>query len=82
MVIVEIEYCVACGLLDPALETQRKLLEQFGRDLESVNLKTGHGGVFRVSLGDELVFDKAEHGHEIALDAIVEAVDNRVSAEA
>lgn len=78
---VEIEYCVPCGLLDPAVETQRELLETFGRDLDGVSLRTGHGGVFRVSVGDELVFDKAEHGNQIDLDAIVEAVDSHVVAD-
>lgn len=82
MVSVEIEFCVPCGLLDPAIKTQRELLETFGRDLEEVRLKTGHGGVFKVSIDGDLVFDKATHGNEIALDAIIDAVDNRVTAEA
>lgn len=82
MVSVQIEYCVPCGLLDPAVKTQRELLETFGRDLDEVSLKTGHGGVFKVSVEDELVFDKAAYGNEIALDAIVDAVQNRVAAEA
>lgn len=82
MVSVEIEFCVPCGLLDPAVRTQHELLDRFGRDLDRVCLKPGHGGVFRVSVADELVFDKAAHGHEIALDAIVDAVDSRVSAQA
>jgi len=82
MTTVEIEYCVPCGLLDPAVETQRELLETFGRGLDGVRLKTGHGGVFRVAVGDELVFDKAEHGNEIDLDLIVEEVDSRVAADA
>lgn len=82
MVTVQIEYCVECGLLDPAVHTQRELLDRFGRDLDGVSLKTGHGGVFKVSVGDDLVFDKSVHGNEIALDAIVDAVDNRISAEA
>ena len=81
MTTVEIEYCVPCGLLDPAVETQRELLETFGRDLDGVRLATGHGGVFKVSVDDELVFDKAEHGNEIDLDVILEAVDTRVPAE-
>lgn len=80
MVSVEIEFCVPCGLLDPAVRTQHELLETFGRDLDRVSLKTGHGGVFKVSIDDELVFDKAAHGNEIAIDAIVDAVDSRVSA--
>lgn len=82
MVTVGIEYCVPCGLLDPAVETQRELLEEFGRDLDGVRLRPGHGGVFKVSVEDELVFDKAEHGNEIDLTAIVEEVDERVAPTA
>jgi len=82
MVTVDIEYCVPCGLLDPAVNTQRELLEEFGRDLDGVRLRTGHGGVFRVSVDDELVFDKDEHGNEIDLDAITAAVEDRIAARA
>lgn len=57
---VEIEYCVPCGLLEPALETERALLEALGQELEGVRLRTGHGGVFRVSLDGEVLFDKAD----------------------
>lgn len=82
MVTVEIEYCVPCGLLDPAIDTQRELLETFGRDLDGVRLTTGHGGVFRVLVDDELVFDRDEHGGGIDLDAISSTVEERVDAGA
>lgn len=82
MVTVEIEYCVPCGLLEPAVTTQRDLLETFGEDLDGVRLTTGDSGVFRVFVDDELVFDKAEHGNDIDLDAISGAVDDRIAAEA
>lgn len=78
MVTVEIEYCVPCGLLDAAVETQRELLEEFGRDLDGVRLTTGHGGVFKVFVDDELVFDTADDGGEVDVDAIGEAVDDRI----
>lgn len=82
MVTVEIEYCVPCGLLDPAVETERELLETFGHELDGVQLTPGHGGVFRVFVGDDLIFDKADHGNRIDLETIVEAVDHRVPADA
>lgn len=82
MVTVDIEYCVPCGLLDPAVTTQRELLETFGRDLDGVRLTTGHGGVFRVTVGDELVFDKDRHGNEIDIEAISQAVEERIAAGA
>jgi len=82
MVTVEIEYCVPCGLLDPAVDTERSLLEACGRDLDGVRLTPGHGGVFRVSVGEETVYDKADHGNRIDREAIVEAVEERVVADA
>jgi selenoprotein W-related protein len=57
---IEIEYCVPCGLLDNAIETQQSLLEEYGQDLDTVSLKPGHGGVFEVRVDDELVYDKDE----------------------
>ena len=80
MTSVEIEYCVPCGHLDRAIDTQRALLETFGRRLDGVRLKTGENGVFKVRVDGELVYDKAEEGYD--LDAIVDAVDGRASAEA
>lgn len=61
---VEIEYCVPCGLLDRAIEVEKSLLEEFGQDLEAVRLKTGDGGVFKVMVDDELVYDKDEEGYD------------------
>lgn len=80
MVSVDIEYCVPCGHLDRAIETQRELLETFGQRLDGVQLTTGDSGVFEIRTDGELVWDKAEDGYD--LDAIVETVDDRVSAEA
>ena len=78
MTSVEIEYCVPCGHPDNAIDTQRALLEAFGLRLDGVRLKTGEGGVFKVRVDDELVFDKAEEGYD--LDDGVEAVEARVGA--
>lgn len=82
MAAIEIEYCVPCGLLDAAIKTQRELLSQYGRDLDGIRLTPGHGGVFKVFVDGELVFDKDNHGNEIDLDIIGEAVDDRIAAEA
>ncbi len=73
---VEIEYCVPCGHLHRAQDVQEALLEEYGMDLETVALRTGDGGVFRVRAGDKLVFDKETD--EFDVDAIVESVGARV----
>lgn len=80
MTTVEIEYCVPCGLLDRAIETQRDLLEAFGRELDAVTLRTGEGGVFVVRVDDEPVLDTDEQGYD--LEAIRDAVEGRITANA
>lgn len=77
MTTVEIEYCVPCGLLEYAIETQETLLKEFGRDLDEVRLRPGHNGVFKVYAGDDLIWNKDEHDGEIDLEVITEAVHDR-----
>ena len=78
MMEVNIEYCVPCGLHEYAVETQETLLEEFGQDLDGVRLQPGHGCVFKGHADDDLVWDKDDHGGEIDLEAITEAVHDRV----
>ncbi|PSQ40124.1 selenoprotein, partial [Halobacteriales archaeon SW_12_71_31] len=49
---------------------------QFGRRLDTVALRTGDSGVFRVAVDGEGVFDKAEDEYDV--DAIVERVQAHV----
>lgn len=57
---VEIEYCVPCGHLERAIETQRALLNHFGSDLDGVRLKTGQGGVFTIRVDAETIYDRTK----------------------
>lgn len=82
MTAVKIEYCVPCRLLDPAIETQTQLLNEFGQDLDGVTLTPGHGGVFVVTVDGETIWDKDVHGADLDLEFIVEAIDDRLPAEA
>ena len=77
---IEIEYCVPCGLLGPAIQTQRALLEEFGQDIEEVTLRPGHGGVFEVRADGETVWDKEVHGGELDLNLVTDAVRDRAAA--
>jgi selenoprotein W-related protein len=62
---VEIEYCVRCGLLDRAIEVERDLLSRFGERIETVSLKTGSGGVFKVRVDGEEVLDGGKDGYDL-----------------
>ncbi|RBI60246.1 hypothetical protein DMJ13_18020 [halophilic archaeon] len=82
MTAIEIEYCVPCGLLEPAIETQTRLLNEFGQDLDEVTLIPGHGGVFIVTADGETIWDKEVHGADLDLNLIVEAINDQLPAEA
>jgi len=77
---VEIEYCVPCGLLDRAIETQRQLLAEYGQRLGTVTLRTGDGGVFVVRVDGDVILDTDERGYDV--DEIADAVGDRLESGA
>lgn len=72
---IEIEYCVPCGHLDKAIDTQRSILDHFGRRLDGVRLKTGQGGIFTIRVEDEEIYDNTR-GFD--LDEIIDEIEARV----
>jgi selenoprotein W-related protein len=76
MASVDVEYCVPCGLLERAQETQRAILEAFDHDLDHVSLTPGDGGVFKIRVDGELIYDKDEEAYDI--DVITERIGERV----
>jgi selenoprotein W-related protein len=72
---IEIEYCVPCGHLEQAINTQRAILTEFGQDLHAVALVTGDRGVFKIRVNGEEIFDK-KMGYDEA--AILAAIKERI----
>jgi selenoprotein W-related protein len=69
---VEIEYCVPCEFRRRALDVQQAVVGALETDIEECALVMGDGGVFRVRVDGEVVYDKQETGFDV--DAIVRAV--------
>ncbi len=55
---ITIHYCSQCRFLLRANWLAEEILMTFGETLEAVTLRPGHGGIFDVYVGDELVFSK------------------------
>ncbi len=72
---LEIEYCVPCGLLGAAEQVAHRVLARYGERIAGLAMKPGHGGVFRVSLNDALIFDKSRDRFD--LDQILDRVSER-----
>lgn len=76
---VEIEYCVPCGFRERAVNVQQAILSGLEQELDSVRLVMGDHGVFRISVDNETIYDKAESGAEFDVDAIVRSVRSHVT---
>ncbi|HEY5981409.1 MAG TPA: SelT/SelW/SelH family protein [Microlunatus sp.] len=59
---VAITYCTQCRWLLRAGWLASELLTTFGTDLTEVALVPGTGGVFRVEIDDELLWDRTRDG--------------------
>ena len=59
---VRIHYCSECRFILRATWLAQELLFTFGEALKEVALVPGKGGVFRVNLGEEIIFDRGIKG--------------------
>jgi selenoprotein W-related protein len=59
---IEIEYCTRCRWLPRAVWLAQELLGTFEADVAEVALVPGTGGVFRVAVDGETVWDRREQG--------------------
>ncbi len=59
---IAIEYCSQCRFILRASWIAQELLFTFGETLGEVALVPANGGVFRVLLGETVIFDKKAEG--------------------
>lgn len=59
---VAITYCTQCRWLLRATWVAQELLTTFTTDLGEIALRPGTGGVFRIEIGDELIWDRSRDG--------------------
>lgn len=75
---IEIEYCVPCGYLARAEEIEHALLSRLDRRVERLVLVPSRGGVLRVEVDGEPLFDKERDVYDV--EAIASAVQERLAA--
>ncbi len=76
---IEIVYCTQCRWLLRAGWVAQELLTSFGTDLGEVALRPGVGGVFRIAVEGEVVWDRAVDGGFPELGAVKRLVRDRVA---
>ncbi|MFB6213480.1 MAG: Rdx family protein [Candidatus Nanohaloarchaea archaeon] len=63
---VTIDYCTECGHLDKAVEAAREILAEHGESFEKLELVPSEGGVLRISIESEVVFDLDEEDFSVS----------------
>jgi selenoprotein W-related protein len=51
------------------------ILDKFEHYIESITVIPSRGGVFEVTVGDDLVFSKKELGRHATVDEVIESID-------
>ncbi|WP_265523516.1 SelT/SelW/SelH family protein [Oerskovia flava] len=76
---VEITYCTQCRWMLRATWVAQELLTTFGTRLSEVALVPGTGGVFRVVVGDDVVWDRGVEGGFPEIPVLKQLVRDRVA---
>lgn len=58
--LMRIEYCTSWSYLARAVALSRKILTEHEDKISELKLVPSHGGVFEISLNDEVLFSKKE----------------------
>ncbi len=78
---VVIEYCSQCRFILRASWMLQELLFTFSEDLAEVALRPGSGGVFRVSLNGEVLYDREEQGRFPESKELKQLIRDRIDPE-
>lgn len=78
---LEIRYCTQCRWLLRAAWVAQELLTTFQAELGEVALVPATGGVFRVSINGDQIWDRSEQGGFPELSQVKQLVRDRVAPE-
>lgn len=78
---VTITYCTQCNWLLRAGWMAQELLSSLHEDLAAVTLEPGTGGVFRVRVGEALIWDRARDGGFPDIRVLKQRVRDRVAPQ-
>ncbi len=78
---VTITYCTQCRWLLRASWLAQELLTTFSAELTELTLRPGTGGVLRIEVGDDTIFDRVRDGGFPDLNAVKRAVRDRIAPD-
>ena len=78
---LSITYCTQCNWLLRAGWMAQEVLQTFGVDIGSVALVPGTGGIFEISLDDELIWERKRDGGFPDVKTLKQLVRDRIDPD-
>ena len=71
---IEIHYCIQCRWILRAAWMAQELLQTFESDIARVSLVPGSGGIFDITLNDQLIYSREQEGQFSELKVIKQRI--------
>ena len=76
---IKLEFCIVWNYTPRAVSTVEDILEKYGKDITSIDLIPGSGGVFELYLDEVLIYSKLKTGRHTNEGEILELMENALS---
>ena len=76
---IKLEFCIVWNYTPRAVSTVEDILEKYGKDVKSIDLIPGTGGVFELYVDDVLIYSKLETGRHTNEGEILQLMEKALS---
>ena len=76
---IKLEFCIVWNYTPRAVSTVEDILEKYGKDVTSIDLIPGTGGVFELYVDDVLIYSKLETGRHTNEGEILQLMEKTLS---
>ena len=73
---IKLEFCIVWNYTPRAVSTVEDILEKYGKEIKSIDLIPGTGGVFELYLDEVLIYSKLETGRHTNEGEILQLMEN------
>ena len=76
---IKLEFCIVWNYTPRAVSTVEDILEKYGKDVTSIDLIPGTGGVFELYIDGVLIYSKLETGRHTNEGEILQLMEKALS---
>ena len=76
---IKLEFCIVWNYTPRAVSTVEDILEKYGKDVKSIDLIPGTGGVFELYVDGVLIYSKLETGRHANEGEILQLMEKALS---